>query len=104
MRYDRESIPDRSRPILPTTASGVARQGTCRNYVAAEHSENKRRKKDKMKASEEATGIVEREIHKHKSGYLKYWNNDWKGERAGRLDGAKECKYTMPTGNKMEKK
>ena len=22
-----------------------------------------------------------------KGGYLKYWNNDWKGKRAGRLDG-----------------
>ena len=27
----------------------------------------------------------------HKGGYLKYWNDDWKGKRAGRYDGAKEC-------------
>ena len=30
---------------LPTIASGVAQHGTCGNYAAAEHSENKRRKR-----------------------------------------------------------
>ena len=30
---------------LPMTASGVAQQGTCRNYAAAEHSQNKSRKR-----------------------------------------------------------
>ena len=45
MRYNYQSIPDRSRPGLPTTASGVAQQGTCRNYATAEHSKNKRRKR-----------------------------------------------------------
>ena len=45
MHCDHESIPDRSRPELPTTASGVAEQGTCGNYATAEHSENKRRKR-----------------------------------------------------------
>ena len=44
MRYDDESIPDRSRPGLPTT-SDVARQGTCGNYATAGLSENKRRKR-----------------------------------------------------------
>ena len=43
MRCDDESIPDRSRPRLPTTASGIARQGTCRNYATAGLGENKRR-------------------------------------------------------------
>ena len=38
-----------------------------------------------------------------KGGYLKYWNNDWKGKRAGRLDGAKECRQTVPTGNKVKR-
>ena len=33
MRYLDKSIPDRSRLGLPTTASGVARQGTCGNYA-----------------------------------------------------------------------
>ena len=46
MRYDHESISDRSLAGLPTTASGVARQlGTCGNYATAEHSENKSRKR-----------------------------------------------------------
>ena len=45
MRIVDKSIPDRSRPGLPTTASGVAQQGTCGNYATAKHSENKRRKR-----------------------------------------------------------
>ena len=45
MRIVDKSIPDRSRPGLPTTASGVAQQGTCGNYATAVHSENKRRKR-----------------------------------------------------------
>ena len=45
MRYLGKSIPDRLRPELPTTASGVAQQGTCGNYANAAHSENKRRKR-----------------------------------------------------------
>ena len=40
-----QSIPDRSRPRLPTTASGVAQQGTCGNYATAKHSENKSKKR-----------------------------------------------------------
>ena len=40
-----KSIPDRSRPWLPTTASGVAQQGICGNYATAKHSENKSRKR-----------------------------------------------------------
>ena len=43
------------------------------------------------KASEEAARSVERETLARKGGYLKYWNNDWKGKRARRLDvGARE--------------
>ena len=45
MRYHYQSIPDRSRPGLPTTASGVAQQGICGNYATAKHSENKSRKR-----------------------------------------------------------
>ena len=44
MRYNHESIPNRSRPGLTTTASGAVQQGTCGNYAIAEHNENKRRK------------------------------------------------------------
>ena len=45
MRNHYQSIPDRSRPGLPTTASGVAQQGTCVNYAIAKHSEKKSRKR-----------------------------------------------------------
>ena len=45
MRIVDKSIPDRLRPGLPTTASGVAQQGTCGNYATAKHSENKSRKR-----------------------------------------------------------
>ena len=34
--------------------------------------------------------------------YLKYWNNDWKGKRAGRYDGAKECRHIVSTENKSK--
>ena len=39
----------------------------------------------------------------HKGVYLKYWNNNWKGKRAGRYDGAKKCRHIVPTGNKSGK-
>ena len=45
MHYNHQSIPDQSWPGLPTTALGVAQQGTCGNYATAEHSKNKRRKR-----------------------------------------------------------
>ena len=45
MRNHYQSISDRSRPGLPTTASGVAQQGTCGNYATAKHSENRSRKR-----------------------------------------------------------
>ena len=45
MRNYCKSIPDRSRPGLPTTVSGVAQQGTCGNYATAKQSENKSRKR-----------------------------------------------------------
>ena len=85
MLYNDESMPDRLRPGLPATASGVARQGTYENYATAGFSKNKRRK-----ACEEAAGTVEEEMHTHKGWYLKYTNNDCKGKRAGRHDGGKE--------------
>ena len=45
MRNHHHIIPDRSRPGLPTTASGVAQQGTCGNYATAKHCENKSKKR-----------------------------------------------------------
>ena len=102
MRCDNESIPDRSRPGLPTTGSGVARQGICRNYAAAGLSE-KKKEKGKRKASEEIAGTVEGEMHTHNVWYFKYSNNDWNGERAGRHDKAQKCRHTVPTENIVEK-
>ena len=32
--------------------------------------------------------------------YLKYWKDDWKGKRAGRYDGAKECRRIVPQETK----
>ena len=52
---------------------------------------------------EEAVGSVKRKTLIHKDEYLKYWNNDWKGKKAGRYDGAKECRQTVPTENKVER-
>ena len=47
--------------------------------------------------SEEAVGSMERKTLTHKGRHLKYWNNDWKGKRAGRYDGTKECRHIVPT-------
>ena len=44
MRCYDESILDRSRLRLPTTAAGVARQGTCGNYATAGLSEKTRKR------------------------------------------------------------
>ena len=49
MRYVDKSIPDRSRPGLPMIALGVVRQGTCRNYATSGLSENKSRKRGRMR-------------------------------------------------------
>ena len=95
-----QSIPDRSRPGLPTTASGVAQQSTCGNYATAKHSENRSRKRGGRRLKKQ------REVSKgrrSRRGYLKYWNDDWKWKRAGRYDGAKECRHIVPTGNKVER-
>ena len=45
MRTVDKSISDQSPPGLPTTASGVAQEGTCGNYGTAKHSKNKSRKR-----------------------------------------------------------
>ena len=80
-------IPDRSRPGLPTTASGVAQQDTCGNYATSKHSENKSKRRGGRRVKRQ------RELWKRppKGGYLKYWNNDWNRKKAGRYDGEKEC-------------
>ena len=83
MHYDHESIPNQSWPRLPTTTSGVAWQGTCGNYVTAEHSENKRRKRGRRVKRQQ-------ELWKGRCtlisvGSLKYRNNDWKGKELADL-------------------
>ena len=101
MRNHHQSIPDWSRPGLPTTASGVAQQGTCGNCATAEHSKNKRRKRGGRRVKRQE--VWKGKTLTRKGEYLKYRNNDWKGKRAGRLDGTKECRHTVPTGNKVER-
>ena len=53
MRNHCKSISDRSRPGLPTTASGVAQQGTCGNYATAKQSENKSRKRGERRVKKQ---------------------------------------------------
>ena len=48
-----KSIPDRSRPGLPTTASGVAQQGTCGNYATASENKSKKRGGRRVKRQQE---------------------------------------------------
>ena len=88
MPNDDEFIPNRLRPRLPTTASGAAQQSTCGNCDTAEI--RKQEEKERRKASKEATGTAERETHSHKGGFLKYRNNNWKGERVGRHGGKRK--------------
>ena len=42
-------------------------------------------REERRKASEEAAGSVERKMLTHKGGYLKYWNNYWKGKRVANM-------------------
>ena len=102
MRNNYQSIPDRSRPGLPTTASGVAQQGTCENYATAKHSENKSRKRggSRVKKQREAWKGRRSLI---KVGTLNIGTMTGRGKRAGRYDGAKECRHIVPTGNKVKR-
>ena len=63
----------------------------------------KQEEKERRKTNKEVAGSMKKETLISKDEYLKYWNNDWKGKRAGRLDGAKERRHTVPTGNKVER-
>ena len=53
MRNHYQSIPDRSRPGLPTIASGVGQQGTCGNYATAKHCENKSKKRGEKRVKKQ---------------------------------------------------
>ena len=48
MHYDDNCIPDWPRPGLPTTASGIARQGTRGNYATSGLSENKKKREERQ--------------------------------------------------------
>ena len=54
-----KSILDRSWPRLPTTASGVAQQGTCRNYTTASKNKTRKRGGRQVKRQQE----VQKERH-----------------------------------------
>ena len=53
MRNHYQSIPDQSRPGLPTTTSGVAQQGTCENYATSKDSENRSRKRGEKRVKKQ---------------------------------------------------
>ena len=53
MRNYYQSIPDRSRPGLPTIASGAAQKGIYKNSATAKQSENKSRKRGGRRVKEQ---------------------------------------------------
>ena len=53
MRIVDKSIPDWSRPGLPTTASGVAQQGNCGNYATVSENKSRKRKGRRVKRQRE---------------------------------------------------
>ena len=65
MRIVDKSIPDRSRPGLPTTASDVAQRGSCENYGTAKQSENKRRKREGRRVK------MQREVWKRRRSLIR---------------------------------
>ena len=99
--YD-ESIPDWSRPRLPTTASGVARQGTCENNATAGLSENKRRKRGGRRVKRQ------QELWKGKRtltgvGTLNIGIMTGRGRELADMMERRNVEY-VPTGNKVERK
>ena len=123
MRNYYQSIPDRSRPGLLTTASGVAQQGTCGNYATAKHSENKSRKRGgkRVKKQREAwkgrrllirVGTLnigtmtgrERELADMKErrnvDILCLQETKWKGSKARNIEGGCKIFYNGVDGRK----
>ena len=121
MRNHYQSIPDRSRPGLPTTASGVAQQGTCGNYATA--SENKSRKRGRRRVKKH------REVWKGRSSLIRVGTlnigamtgrgreledmmeqrnvdilclqkTKWKGSKARNIGGGCKLFYNGPDGRK----
>ena len=123
MRYLDKSIPDRSRPGLPTTASGVAQQGTCGNYATAQYSENKRRKRGRRRVKRQRevwtgrsslvrVGILniktmngrERELEdlmeQRNVDILCLQKTKWKGSKARNIGGGCKLFYNEADGRK----
>ena len=99
MRNHYQSIPDRSRP---TTASGVAQQGTCGNYATAKHSENKTRKREGKRVKKQ------REAWKGRRslirvGTLNIGTMTGRGRELADMMERKECRHVVPTGNNVER-
>ena len=88
MRNHHQSIPDRSRPGLPTTASGVAQRGTCRNYATAKHCENKSRKRGGKRVKKQRKAWKERRSLK------------WKRNKARNIGGGCNIFYNEAYGRK----
>ena len=121
MRIVNNSIQDRSRPALPTTASGVAQQGTCGNYATASEKNSRKRGGKRIKRQREVwkgrrslirVGILnigtmsgrERELadmmERRNVDILCLQETKWKGSKARNIGG--ECKlfYNGADGRK----
>ena len=100
MRNDDESISDRSRPVYqqpPQVSHGWAPVNT----VTAGISENKRRKRGgrRVKRQQEVWKGIRTVIRVATLNI----GTTLEGEKAGRLDRAKECRCIVPTRNKVER-
>ena len=124
MRNHYQSIPDRSRPGLPTTASGVAQQGTCGNYATAKHSENKSRKRGEKQVKKQREAWKGRRslisvgtlnigtmtgrgteladmMERRNVDILCLQETKWKGSKARNIGGGCKIFYNRADGKKM---
>ena len=123
MRNHYQSIPDRSRPGLPTTASGVAQQGTCGNYATAKHNDNKSRKRGGRRVKKQREGWKGRRslirvgtlnigtitgrgreladmMERRNVGILCLQETKWKGNKARNIGGGCKIFYNGADGRK----
>ena len=119
-----QSIPNRSRPRLPTTASGIAQQGTCENYATAKHSENRSRKKGGKRVKKQQEAWKERRslirvgtlnietmngrgreltdmMKRRNADILCLQETKWKGSKARNIGGGCKIFYNGADGKKM---
>ena len=122
MRNHYQSILDRSRPWLPTTASGVAQKGTCGNYATTKQSENKRKRggrqvKEQREAWKGRRSLIrmgtlnigtmtgrERELadmmERRNVDILCLQETKWKGSKARNIGGGYKISYNGADGRK----